>query len=175
MNNYPNFKNYMNSNAIMDNINKMNYMNNLNPSAFSMEQITNKNLYSKTNSGTSNYLDQDSTKLYDPYNGFVRGNMFKNLYDPYKLQEPYEVKPMNEQAELLTYIDTLGFAMIDLNLYLDIFPEDKNMIKLFNQYREEKENLMKEYEMKYGPITLSSNSLNSFPWSWDDMPWPWTN
>ena len=38
-----------------------------------------------------------------------------------------------------------------------------------------KENLTKEYESKYGPITLDSDSLNSYPWSWNDMPWPWDN
>ena len=34
---------------------------------------------------------------------------------------------------------------------------------------------MKDYESKYGPITLDSDSLNSYPWSWNDMPWPWDN
>ena len=166
MNNYPNFKNYNNYTNMDMNFNPMNY---------NMEQTMSSNLYSGTNSINSNYLDQDSNKLYDPYNGFIRGNLFKNLYDPYKLQEPYEVKPMNEQAEILTHIDALSFAMTDLNLYLDIYPNEKSVINLFNQYRKEKETLMKEYESKYGPIVLTSDSLNSYPWAWDDMPWPWDN
>ncbi len=111
--------------------------------------------------------------LYDPYNGLIRGNLFKNLYDPYKAKEPYEIKPMNEQAKMLTEIDALGFAMIDLNLYLDVFPNDKEKINLYNQYRLEKENMLKEYEAKYGPITTNSDSLNSYPWAWNNMPWPW--
>ena len=113
--------------------------------------------------------------LYDPYNGLIRGNLFKNLYDPYKAKEPFEIKPMNEQAKLLTYIDSLCFSLVDLNLYLDIYPNDKNALNLFNQYREEKEKATKEYESKYGSITLDSDSLNSYPWAWDDMPWPWNN
>ena len=48
---------------------------------------------------------KDNNKLYEPYQGFIRGNLFENLYDPYKVNGPYEIKPMNEQAELLTYID----------------------------------------------------------------------
>ena len=147
MNNYPNFKNY-------------NYADMYN------NQL---NTYNEKNYSQSNEY------LFDAYNGFIRGNLFKKSYDPYLRQEPYDVKPMNEQAELLTNIDALCFAMTDLNLYLDIYSDDTNMINLFNQYLIQKENLTKEYESKYGPITLNSDSLNSYPWAWDDMPWPWDN
>lgn len=161
MNNYPNFKNYNYTNPnIMSNLNMYNNQNNSFENMYNKQQMNVKN--------TSN-------NLYDPYNGFIRGNMFKNLYDPYKLNEPYEVKPMNEQAELLTNIDALGFAMIDLNLLLDVYPNNQEAINLFNQYRKQKENLTNEYESKYGPITTNSDSLNSYPWAWDDMPWPWDN
>ncbi len=148
MNNYHDFKNY-----------NYNYAN---------------NTYS-VNESYSNFNEYNKSELYDPYNGFIRGNLFKDLYDPYKSSEPYDVKPMNEQADLLTNIDALCFAMTDLNLYLDIYPDNKNAINLFNKYRTQKESLTNEYESKYGPITLSSNSLNTYPWAWDNMPWPWDN
>ena len=80
---------------------------------------------------------------------------------------------MNEQADLLTYIDALGFATIDLNLYLDNFPDDKKALELFNQYRTLKEQYMDEYERKYGPLTLNSVSLKTFPWMWKNGPGPW--
>ena len=99
--------------------------------------------------------------------------MFKNLYDPYKLRQPYEIKPMNQQAEMLTYIDALCFACVDLSLYLDTHPNDKQAIETFNKYRSEKETLVKRYESQFGPLTLDSESLNSYPWSWNDRPWPW--
>ena len=153
MNNYSNFKNYSN--------------------------YTNSNMYNTKNiSFNKSFNDKNmanTNSLFDPYNGFIRGNLFKNLYDPYKSEEPYEIKPINSQAEILTYLDSLSFAMIDLGLLLDVNPNNENAIKLFNQYREEKEKLIKEYESKFGPITLDSNSLNSYPWSWNDMPWPWDN
>lgn len=156
MNNYPNFKNFNYTNS--------NMMNNM-------------NMYNNQNTSVNNqYKDQNSmNSLYDPYNGLIRGNLFKNLYDPYKSGEPYEIKPMNEQARILTSIDALSFAMVDLGLFLDVNPNNQDAIKLFNQYREEKENLTKEYESKYGPITLDSDSLKAYPWSWNDMPWPWDN
>ena len=160
MNNYPNFKNY-------------NYTDLYNTMSNSFN-----NQYNEIINDISgfNFKNNNSTNtLYDPYSGFIRGNMFKNLYDPYKQGEPYEIKPMNDQAKLLTDIDSLSFAMIDLNLFLDVNPENKDAIKLFNNYREKKEKLTKEYEKKYGPITIDSDSLNSFPWAWNDMPWPWDN
>ncbi len=113
------------------------------------------------------------SNLYNPYNGFIRGNMFPELYNTYKIDKPFEIKPMNEQAELLTYIDSLDFATIDLNLYLDNFPDNKDAINLFNQYRSLKEQYMKEYEGKYGPLLLDSDALNTYPWMWNQGPWPW--
>jgi len=115
----------------------------------------------------------NNTNLYNPYNGFIRGNMFPELYNTYKVNQPFEIKALNEQADLLTFIDALGFATIDLNLYLDNFPDDKKALELFNQYRDLKEQYMDEYERKYGPLTLSSDSLNTFPWAWKNGPWPW--
>ena len=134
------------------------------------------NMYNMKNTFNNNsYNKQNDNRLFDPYNGLIRGNLFKNLYEPYNTKEPYEIKPMNEQARLLTDIDALGFAMIDLNLYLDVFPNDREKINLYNQYRKEKEEILKEYESKYGPITTNSDSLNSYPWAWNNMPWPWDN
>ena len=112
-------------------------------------------------------------QIYDPYNGFIRGNMFPELYNSYKLNKPLEITLMNEQAELLTYVDALTFAMIDLNLYLDVYPNDREALELFNQYRMQADEYTKKYESKYGPLELTSNSLNTFPWAWDNTPWPW--
>jgi len=122
-----------------------------------------------------NMSNYNQNNLYNPYEGFIRGNMFRNLYDPYKNEKPFQIQPMNEQAEMLTNLDSLGFAMIDLNLYLDVFPDDRNSIELFNQYRKQHKDLLKQYENKYGPIVLSSDAMNVYPWAWDNKPWPWEN
>lgn len=155
MNNYFNYKNYNFKGNYSDNINK-----------------NKKEEYLKND---FNYNETNSNSLYNPYQGFIRGNMFEKLYDQYKIKEPYDIRPMNEQAELLTYIDSLSFACIDLNLYLDINPNDRDKINLFNQYRKQKKQLIEEYENKYGPLSINSNSLDTYPWAWDDRPWPWEN
>ena len=122
-----------------------------------------------------NSSSKQDLDLYDPYEGFIRGNMYKNLYDPYKINSPYEIKPMNEQAEMLTYIDALCFACIDLGLYLDVFPNNKDAINLFNKYNSQKKILMDKYQEKFGPLTLDSDALNAYPWAWNERPWPWDN
>jgi hypothetical protein len=91
-----------------------------------------KDYYNYTNNNYNQPMynqEPNNITLFDPYNGFIRGNMFPNLYNGYKMASPYEIKPMNEQAELLTGVDTLGFAAHDLNLYLDVYPEDRRMIE----------------------------------------------
>lgn len=132
----------------------------------------NLNLMQNSSPQMGNYNWQNT---YNPYEGLIRGNMFKELYNPYKSEKPYAINPANEQASMLTDIDSLCFALIDLNLYLDVHPEDKNKIELFNQYRIEQNELIRQYENKFEPLLLSSDSLNTYPWSWDDRPWPWEN
>ena len=131
------------------------------------------NYYNFRNQFIPNDYSDNKNNLYDPYQGFIRGNLYKNLYDPYKIQNPYEIKPMNEQAEMLTYIDALCFACIDLNLYLDVYPDNKEIIDLYNKYNNEKKDLTRKYEELFGPLVLDSETLNSYPWAWNDKPWPW--
>ena len=164
MNNYPNFKNF----------NYTNMYNNSNDSFNNPYDNLFKSMNNSNNMEKDNNVSKTTT-LYSPYNGYIRGNLFKSLYEPYKEDEPYDIKPMNDQAKLLTDIDALGFAMIDLNLFLDVNPNNRDAINLFNQYRNEKDNLTNEYESKYGPLSIDSNSLNSYPWAWNNMPWPWDN
>lgn len=117
--------------------------------------------------------DENPSSLYDPYNGYIRGNMFPSLYNGYKLNKPIDITPNNDKESLLLFGSALGFAAHDINLYLDIYPDDKDMIELFNQYKVEADRVLNEYENKYGPLTVNSNATNKYPWDWNDSPWPW--
>ena len=116
--------------------------------------------------------DVNSKKVYDPYQGFIRGNMFPTLYNGYGIKN-LDINPTNEQARMLTTLSALEFAAHDINLYLDLHPEDKDMIELYNQYRIESNELRDKYENAYGPILASSNTTNQIPWNWKNSPWPW--
>jgi len=111
-----------------------------------------------------------SRELFEPYQGFIRGNMYKNLYDGYG--PVMEIKPMNEQAELLTYIDILEFGLIDVGMYLDIYPDDEECIRIYNQMRVDKDEFVRKYENSFGPLTMDSDVLEDVPWKWIG-PWPW--
>ena len=111
--------------------------------------------------------------LYDVYNGFIRGNMFPNLFNQYKLSRPYDVKGGNERSKLLNKVNAYCFAAHDLNLYLDTHPEDKAMIDLYNEFSADSKKIINEYESKFGPIFVNSNE--GYPWSWNNEPWPWEN
>ena len=113
----------------------------------------------------------NSMKLYDPYQGFIRGNMFPNLYNGYS-DINLDITPTSEQARMLTSLSALDFAAHDINLYLDLYPEDRDMIELFNKYKKEASKTRDEYERKYGPI-LVNNEESKYPWDWTKSPWPW--
>ena len=109
--------------------------------------------------------------LAEPYDGFIKGNLFNNLYQQYKNYRPTRLIPNNEQAELLLNVDQLSFAAHELNLYLDVYPDDTNMIALFNRYQSMADEAIKRYESKYGPLSVNTPSNNTF--SWEAYSWPW--
>lgn len=153
-------------------INYQNKFNNQNEYGNFIQNYSNQDNFSNMNSNMNMNLQNN---LYEPYQGFIRGNMFPELFDPYKISRPYEVEPMNDQAELLTYIDALTFATHDLNLYLDNFPNDQQMIQKFNDYRMQANQAIEQYENSYGPLFVNSNANSVTPWAWNNRPWPWEN
>ena len=116
--------------------------------------------------------DINPKQIYDPYQGFIRGNIFPDLYNGYKVN-PIDLKPINEQAKLLTELDSICFALTDMNLYLDVYPDDKDMLNLANEYKVKLNNLVNEYEKKYAPLFLKNNVNSTYPFNWIDNPWPW--
>ncbi len=115
---------------------------------------------------------QENMNLYTPKQGFERGNLFQNLYSQYKNYQPQSLNPKTEQEKAMRNLQALTFAMHDLNLYLDLHPEDQSMVMLFKDYQNQQEKLIREYESQYGPLTVSGNSMeNGF--SWVNTPWPW--
>ena len=101
-----------------------------------------------------------------------RGNLFNNLYDPYKNYKYNNLTATNKREELLLNVLRYDFVLTELNLYLDIYPKDRNMINLYNQYLEEKKRACFEYTKNFGPLTLDDQSNNN-SWSWLQSPWPW--
>ncbi len=113
----------------------------------------------------------NTQKYYDVNEGFLKGNMFVKEYKPYKNYQIKSLKTTSEQDVLLKKLMAYNFAFNDLNLYLDIYPEDKEALELFKKYVEEYKKLRKEYASMYGPIALMQDKYENYEWL--KNPWPW--
>ena len=112
-----------------------------------------------------------NTNLYSPTEGYLKGNLFSNLYSEYKNYRPQKLMARNEQEKLLYELESISFAAHELNLYLDLHPNDTSMLMLFKDYEEKCKKLKSEYENKYGPLSVSEvNSTKEFTWVNN---WPW--
>ena len=114
-----------------------------------------------------------NTNLAEPKDAFLRGNLFNNLYDPYKNYKYGMLKATNQKEELLYNILMYKFVLNELNLYLDNYPNNTEMINLYNKYLSEEKNLSSQYEKNYGPLTVDSQYLGNTSWKWIRSPWPW--
>ncbi len=113
-------------------------------------------------------------KLVDIKEGFLRGNMFKDEYKPYKNMPYRKIVPQSKREEMLLHIMELSFAINDLNLYLDLHPQDESMLRKFRDLVEESCQKEMEFVKMFGPLELvDSDTGNSFKWIED--PWPWQN
>lgn len=157
MNNYDYF-NYLNGFSDMNYMtNPNNMIGDLNYSDFISNNIDNKS---------------KAKDLFGGEEGFKRGNMFASLYDGYKDYKPASLRANSEREDMLMQIEEASFAMIDLGLYLDTNPNDKEVLKLFNDYQKKEKELCSMFERKYGPLTFDSE-VNTGSWLWNKGPWPW--
>lgn len=148
----------------------MNYSNGQKINFNMMPNLLNQ---SKIINGVVDDVSDSKSQTLDLTEGFIRGNLFKNLYDPYKNYKPGNVEAKNEREALLYQIMQYKFALIDLNLYLDNYPNNQELIKLYNKYLNIEKQMCDKYESKYGPLTLNSDYLNKNTWVWKNSPWPW--
>ncbi len=110
-------------------------------------------------------------KFLSPEEGFLKGNLMRDEYAPYKNYTYFKLKPETEKESLLLKLMAYSFALNDLNLYLDLNPEDRNTYELFQKYAKEKNNLESMYAEKYGPMTITETQGEMF--NWVKNPWPW--
>jgi len=80
---------------------------------------------------------------------------------------------MSRQA-LLHEINKVGFAVVEMTLYLDTHPYEREAIAYLNHYVKLKKELEKEYSYKYEPITIACvPESDDTKWLWALAPMPW--
>lgn len=122
----------------------------------------------------NNVIDSSSQEMfYDANEGFIKGNIEKSIYDPYKNYVPVEPKVNTDREALLLFIQKSGFAAHDLGLYLDTHPNAKAALDLRNFYLKQYNNAMNRYQKQFGALGMNDENLNETPFQWVQSPWPW--
>jgi len=125
------------------------------------------------NININNFRKNEKPELYTMTEGLNKGNMFKNEYNPYK-NYIYRVVVKGDRDELLLKIQELTFKIIDLNLYLDVYPNNTEIYKEFKNTAAELKKHKEIYEKNYGPLCMTE-TLYYNDYKWENDPWPWMN
>ena len=114
---------------------------------------------------------EKKNNLLEPKEGLILGNMFFDMYEPYKNYKPRELVATTEKEKLMLKIRELSHAVADLNLYLDLCPDGLGLFELFKKYKKKKKKLTWLYSEKYEVLDLSKDVNGSY--TWESGLWPW--
>lgn len=76
-----------------------------------------------------------------------------------------------DKKELLHCVQETSFTLVELNLYLNAYPNCKEALESYDNAREEYLAAKEEYEKVCGPLTAMS--FENQDWQWVKTPWPW--
>ena len=64
------------------------------------------------------------------------------------------------------------FAITEIVLYLDAYPECNQALEYYHRLIEERELLLESINSACGPLT-HFNNISKESWQWSNGPWPW--
>lgn len=76
-------------------------------------------------------------------------------------------------AALKKRFQQLEFAICEVVLYLDAYPNCTRALNLYRQLLDERNRIFEAIEEQCGPITKYGNYSNT-SWQWVNGPWPWS-
>ena len=74
-------------------------------------------------------------------------------------------------GSLMHQLQTVDFAIVELVLYLDSYPDSCEALQLLNKLIDQRCALAKAYESDCGPLTACGEKRSN--WDWVNKPWPW--
>lgn len=72
----------------------------------------------------------------------------------------------------MEYLRKLEFAIVDVALYLDAYPNSDCALAYYHKLLDERDSLRKMIKESCGPLTIYENA-NTTDWDWVEGPWPW--
>ena len=81
---------------------------------------------------------------------------------------------MNDnQYNAIRNVARYAFAMIDTQLFLDVYPDNCEAIEYYLEMKKKHEEAVAEYECAYGPLTAANAADSGECWRWTQGQWPW--
>ena len=105
---------------------------------------------------------------YETRKGLIRGTIYPGLDLPFMGM----VNNTEKKVTPMTELQTLGFAIQELALYLDTHREDREALELYRNYQNMYCKAKEEYIARRGPINHMTPSTRE-EYAWLDDPWPW--
>ncbi len=104
---------------------------------------------------------------YEMRTALVRGTLFPGLDLPFMGMINKNEQPVTPMTEL----QSLGFGLQELALYLDTHRDDHEALELYRTLQKMYKQGRKAYEKECGPLNHMSQSEGGYRWL--DDPWPW--
>ena len=113
-------------------------------------------------------FQMEGPAMYEPRKALIRGTIYPGLDLPFMGMVNQKEKSVTPKTDL----QTLGFAIQELALYLDTHPEDKEALELYRAYQKTGHRAMMEYSEKCGPLNHKM-PVDDKTYTWLSDPWPW--
>lgn len=110
--------------------------------------------------------------LFDIQTGYGLGNMYQGLYSPYNNFTNYMIEAKCPRNEALLDFLAYKFACDEFRLFLDVYPNHKQIQDLYIKTLEEYHHKKNYYENKFGILDpYNCKNINDYI----QGPWPWEN
>ena len=109
----------------------------------------------------------ENPEEYEPRKALVRGTLFPGLDLPFMGLVNKQEQPVTP----LTELQTMGFVIQELALYLNTHRDDQEALDMYRQYQKLYQKGRQTYEKMCGPLTHMSVVDGAYQWL--DDPWPW--
>ena len=78
----------------------------------------------------------------------------------------------NTCEAMMKKLRMLDFAIVDVGLYLDAYPDSASALEYYRKLIAERERLAAAVNSSCGPLTSRDGAVGG-QWKWTNGPWPW--